>query len=432
MSATTAGASAEYSTRFQVRRGGHYAIRFASVNHYATVWLDGRKLGTSRRRLRPVRGARASSRPAPTHVLTVRADWRFPELQRKRGWNRAWFNFGGINRTVSLERIGYSQPAQPRIWTHVVRVPGGGRAALVSVEVRVRNNSTRRRIALSASLRRGGKAIGLRFGAATVPRGRTHLFQGTASVIDPDLWSPGSPALYDMRIEVPGESAVTTRVGLRELRWRSGRLYLNGRRLLLRGASLPPDARGHGDALTAADHARIVRELRAIGANATRAQQRTDPALLARLDAAGIMVWQEIGPFDAAGDWTSNTPLLQRRARQRAIDAFAELQPHPSIIAWSLANELAGQGHPGDSRSTYMRSPGSCTSSTPAGLSPSTSGDATARASPGPSTTGSTRSDSPTTTGGTNRRAYQAPRSASSPSGATATCARSSPTRCLW
>ena len=97
----------------------------------------------------------------------------------------------------------------------------------------------------------------------------------------------------------------------------------------------------------AADHAEIVRELKAIGANATRAQQRIDPALLARLDAAGIMVWQEIGPFDAAGDWTSNTPALQRRARQRAIDAFAELQPHPSIVAWSLANELAGQGHPG-------------------------------------------------------------------------------------
>ena len=26
---------------------------------------------------------------------------------------------------------------------------------------------------------------------------------------------------------------------------------------------------------------------------------------------------------------------------------FAELQAHPSIVAWSLANEIAGQGHPG-------------------------------------------------------------------------------------
>ena len=335
-----------YSTRFQVRRGGRYAIHFASVNHYATVWLDGRKLGTHVGAYDPFE-VRARLPARSTHVLTVRADWRFPELQRKRGWNRAWFNFGGINRTVSLERIGYSAPAQPRIWTHVLRIPGGGRAALVDVEVRVRNNSTRRRLALVATLRRGGRSIPLRFPAATVPRGRTHLFRGTASVVDPALWSPASPALYDLRVAIAGESAVSARVGLRELRRRAGRLYLNGRRIVLRGASLPPDARGRGDALTAADHEEIVRELKAIGANATRAQQRIDPALLARLDAAGIMVWQEIGPFDAAGDWTSNTPALQRRARQRAIDAFAELQAHPSIVAWSLANEIAGQGHPG-------------------------------------------------------------------------------------
>jgi hypothetical protein len=335
-----------YATRFQVRRQGHYSINFGSVSHYATVWLDGRRLGSHVGAYEPFE-MRARLKARSTHVLTVRADWRFPELQRKRGWNRAWFNFGGINRPVTLERIGYSQPAQPRIWTHLVRIPGGGRGALVSVQVRVRNNSTTRRIAPVATLRRHGARIPVRFPGATVRAGGTHLFQGAATVADPELWSPGKPALYDLRVEVAGESAVTARVGLRELRRRGALLYLNGRRLVLQGASLPPDAQGHGDGLTTADQAKIVQELKQVGANATRAQQRIDPALLDRLDAAGILVWQEIGPFDAAGDWTSNTPALQRRARQRAIDAFAELQSHPSIVAWSLANEIAGQGHPG-------------------------------------------------------------------------------------
>jgi beta-glucuronidase len=290
---------------------------------------------------------KARLRPKSAHVLTVRADWRFPDLQRRRGWNRAWFNFGGINRSVTLERVGYSEPAQPRVSTQLLRIPGGGRAAVVNVAVRVRNNSARREIRLTATLQRGGRRIPVRFAGATVPAGGTHLFAGAATVVDPELWSPGRPSLYDLRVEVPGESAVALRVGLRELRWRSGRLYLNGGRLVLRGASLPPDAYRHGDALTEADQERVVAELKQIGANATRAQQRIDPSLLAKLDAAGIVVWQEIGPFDAAGDWTSTTPALQRRGQQRAIDAFAELQPHPSIIAWSLGNEVAGQGHPG-------------------------------------------------------------------------------------
>jgi beta-galactosidase/beta-glucuronidase len=310
------------------------------------VWLDGRKLGSHVGAYDPFE-TRARLRPRSAHVLTVRADWRFPELQRKRGWNRAWFNFGGINRPVTLERLGYSEPAQPRIWTHLVSVPGGGRAALVSVQVRVRNNSARRPIPVVGSLRRGGQRVPIRFERVVVGTHRTHLFEGSANVVDPALWSPSRPSLYDLEVAVPGESAVRLRVGLRELSRRDGRLYVNGNRIVLRGASIPPDVRGHGDAFTAADQAGIVRELKQIGANATRAQQRLDPAMLARLDAAGIMVWQEIGPFDTAGDWTSNTPVLQRRARQRAIDAFAELQPHPSIVAWSLGNEVAGQGHPG-------------------------------------------------------------------------------------
>jgi beta-glucuronidase len=341
-----AGSVGWYSTRFQVRRQGHYTIHFASVSHYATVWLDGRRLGSHVGAYDPFEmRVRLPSRSA--HVLTVRADWRFPELQRKRGWNRAWFNFGGINRPVTLERLGYSEPAQPRIWTHLVRVPGGGRAALVSVQVRVRNNSVRRPIPVVGSLRRGRQRVRIRFERVEVGTHRTHLFEGSANVVDPALWSPGRPSLYELEVAVPGESAVRQRVGLRELSRRAGRLYLNGNRIVLRGASIPPDVRGHGDAFTAADRERVVRELKQIGANATRAQQRLDPAMLARLDAAGIMVWQEIGPFDTAGDWTSDTPALQRRARQRAIDAFAELQSHPSIVAWSLGNEVAGQGHPG-------------------------------------------------------------------------------------
>jgi beta-galactosidase/beta-glucuronidase len=328
--------------RLRVTRGGHYAVRFASVNHYARVWLDGRSVGGHVGAYEPFE-VRVRLRPGSSHLLAVRADWRFPELQRRRGWNRAWFNFGGVNRRVTLERIGRSQPARPRLWTGL-RADG---SAVVRVEVRVRNNAGRRRLRLDGTLSRGGSRVALRFPDAVVEPGRTHLFATRLTIRDPDLWSPERPALYELDLGVGSEGRVRARVGLRELSWRDGRLFLNGRRLILRGASIPPDARGHGDALTASDQDRIVAQLRYIGANATRAQQRLPEELLARLDAAGILVWQEIGPWDAAGDWTSTTPALQRRARQRAIDTFAEDQAHPSIVAWSLANELAGQGHSG-------------------------------------------------------------------------------------
>jgi beta-glucuronidase len=111
---------------------------------------------------------------------------------------------------------------------------------------------------------------------------------------------------------------------------------------------------------------RIVADLKALGANATRAQHSLNPALLERFDAAGIVVWQGVGPVDAPGAWTSVTPALQAQARDRVRQNFFQAQTHPSVIAWNLANEVAGNGHAGGqaefvaqmARELHQRDPG--------------------------------------------------------------------------
>ncbi len=121
-------------------------------------------------------------------------------------------------------------------------------------------------------------------------------------------------------------------------------MYLNGQQLSLHGASIQEDAQGHGDALTPADEDTIVDELKAIGANAARSQHPLDPALLERLDAAGILVWQGIGPVEGAGNWYSTTPQLLAEAEQQARTAVLAAELHPSIFAWNLVDEVAGNG----------------------------------------------------------------------------------------
>ena len=76
--------------------------------------------------------------------------------------------------------------------------------------------------------------------------------------------------------------------------------------------------------------------------------------LLERLDRAGIMVWQGIGPVDAPGAWTSHTPALAHAARERVRASVRQLQLHPSVIAWNLVNEIAGNGHDA-SQVAYVR-----------------------------------------------------------------------------
>ena len=166
-------------------------------------------------------------------------------------------------------------------------------------------------------------------------------------VSQPALWSPSSPSLYEMTLSVPGESSYTARVGLRQISERSGHLLLNGRPILLRGASIQADALGHGDSLTVSDDERIVAELKAIGANAARSQHPIDPILLERLDAAGIMLWQGVGPVEGAGNWYSNTPQLDASAEQQARTAVIAERLHPSVFAWNLVNEVAENGRNG-------------------------------------------------------------------------------------
>jgi len=91
----------------------------------------------------------------------------------------------------------------------------------------------------------------------------------------------------------------------------------------------------------------VVERLRAIGANATRSQHPLNPALLERLDAAGILVWQGVGPVDSPGAWTATTDALRRQGLRRVRLDVVQARTHPSVLAWNLANEGANNGHAG-------------------------------------------------------------------------------------
>jgi hypothetical protein len=335
------GSVARFHRSFSVPADGEYVLRFESVSHRAAVWVDGHRLRSHVGAYLPFE-VRTRLR-AGTHSVAVRADWRNPDRMKREGWHRSWFNFGGINREVTLRPLGESEVVSPTIRTRLA--PGG--AALVDVSARVRNHGPQRELALMGALVRGEARIPVAFDPVTVPAGGERVVHAQVSVDDPALWAPGHPELYDLQLYVPGESSWHSGVGLREIRRDGPRLLLNGQRLVLHGASIQEDAPGHGDALTGADMDAIVARLRRIHANATRSQHPLSPALLERLDAAGILVWQGVGPVDSPGNWTGVTARLRREARARVRTSVAQLQTHPSILAWNLANEVAGQGHSG-------------------------------------------------------------------------------------
>ena len=86
-------------------------------------------------------------------------------------------------------------------------------------------------------------------------------------------------------------------------------------------------------------------ELKAIGANAVRSQHPLEEGLLERLDAAGILVWQGSRAGRRGRQLVLEQPPApagRRAAGVRTAVLAAEL--HPSIVAWNLLNEVAGNG----------------------------------------------------------------------------------------
>jgi len=340
---TWQGNVAWYRTTIEVPTTGVYAVRFESVNHEADVWIDGEREASNTGTYLPFEVRRTLT--AGTHDMVVRADWRDPEQMKQEAWHRTWFNFGGINRDVTIRPIGDSELLDPKVATRLAQ----GGDAVVDVAVRVRNRTARtRELPVEGTLKLvdDGREEELEFAPARIPGGQTVTARTQVRIEDPELWSTDDPRLWDLRLEIGEDTGYRARVGLREIRQQGRDILVNGEKVFLRGASIHEDVEGKGDALNRADHEWIVDALKSIGANATRAQHQLHPALVERLDEAGILLYLGIGVVDSPGSWTSKTPELRRQSRQRVITSVDQLQTHPSVITWNLANEVAGDGHP--------------------------------------------------------------------------------------
>jgi hypothetical protein len=361
-----------YERELRVPVGGTYAVGLDSAAFRGDAWIDGRRLGGHTGAHLPWE-VRARLRPG-RHRLVVRVDWRSPAGQAAAGYGRTWFNFGGLNGEVTLRRLGRSEVGRPVVRTQLLADGAAGGAlrarpgARVTVRARVVNRARVARVLRPVGRlgRSGDDGLVLRFPARRLAAGAAATFTARASVPWGGLWSPGRPVLQELAVGIPGESGYRARVGLRELAWSGGRLRVNGRAVVLRGASLHEDVPGRGDALSLRDMDATVARLRTIGANATRVQHALAPALMERLDRAGIMVWQQLGPVDRPGRFAAGTDAaLRARASSQVRQALRAGALHPAIVGWSLGTEVAGAGAPGQAswvaataRELHRRDPG--------------------------------------------------------------------------
>jgi beta-glucuronidase len=333
-----------------------WAVRFESVNYRATVWLNGRKVGANAGAYLPFsvllnrvsrRGTnrlviRVDSRRGPTDLPPGRIS---PRTNLPTG---GWWNYGGILREVYLQRI---DTMQMQSATVNPRLGCATCDSTVVMETRLRNVAGRaRRATVTGTF--GDRAVKL--GTRTIRGGRTASFRGSFTLADPHLWSPRDPFLYPAAIEVRVGSRLvgrwTASSGVRSVKVSGGRLLLNDRAVSLRGVGVHEDNQAQGFAVDNTWRRWLVDRAKELGASMLRTHYPMHPYIHELADREGLLIWSEIPVYGHKSTYIDDITGRALKQLRRNIETNAS---HPSVLIWSIANELSSE--PGATQGTYIR-----------------------------------------------------------------------------
>jgi beta-glucuronidase len=340
-------------------RNASWVVRFESVNYRSKAWLNGRPIGTNRGAYLPFefRLPRGAIRRGRVNRLVIRVDSKrlptdFPPagLSSTGVATGGWWNYGGLLREVYLRRIDDID-----FNTVVVRpnLPCPTCAARIRYRVTLRNYGDRTR-RVSVRARFGSRRVNL--GSRSIGPKSFGTFTRRVRIARPRLWSPDRPALYNAPLTVSSGGRTlqryTLRTGIRSIKVVAGKLFLNGRPLDFRGVALHEDDKQRGFAIDNATRDRQLAWVRELGATMIRSHYPLHPYTQERADELGIMQWSEVPVYSVKAQYLKQTLVRRLAARELESDIEANGN-HPSVIVWSIGNELSSR--PGPVQGDYIQ-----------------------------------------------------------------------------
>jgi beta-galactosidase len=312
--------------------GRRLSIEFDGVFRDCTVALNGYLLGRNLSGYAPFRFDITNVATIGTpNVLVVRVD-----ATEHEGW---FYEGAGIYRHVWLVKT--SPIHVPQCGTYVT-TDVAGQVATVRLTTEVSNDAAAPAECLvSTTIRDAGGREVAKASPRTLslrPWSRGEVQQG-ATISNPSLWSPDTPALYTMMttLEANGRTVdeYETSFGVRTVHFDGGEgFFLNGKRVEVKGTCNHQDHAGVGAALPDRLQFFRIERLKTLGANAYRTSHNPPtPELLDACDRLGMLVLDETRMFGSNEEALSQLERMIRRDRNR-----------PSVIAWSIANEEPAQG----------------------------------------------------------------------------------------
>jgi beta-galactosidase len=319
-------------------------IEFDGVYMNSDVWINGVHLGN-----RPY-GYSSFQYELTKHlkfngeknVLAVRVDVQQPCSR--------WYSGAGIYRNV---RLTITNPVHIAHWgTYVTTPVVSEKETTVSIETNIRNQSTSsHQVTLETIVvDELGNKIGGSSSTQKVEIDSNGIFKQVIKIPKPKLWSLEKPILYriESKVNVNGNvvDTYTTPFGIRTFKFTTDKgFFLNGRHVEIKGVCLHHDLGSLGAAVNKRAIERELEILKSMGCNAIRTSHNPPaPELLDLCDRMGLLVMDEA--FD---EWKRDKTkygygrFFDKWSKRDLTDMILRDRNHPSIILWSIGNEIPEQ-----------------------------------------------------------------------------------------
>jgi beta-galactosidase len=330
--------------------GKRVFVEFDGVMERSGVWINGHHVGH-----RP--SGYASFRYEITqhlksageeNILAVRSDTSSQPASR-------WYAGSGIYRHVRLITLG---DVHADAWATTVRVDKLDNAsAALTVASSISNQGGAPIEGRIEAVIQGpdGRDLATFQGASvTLPAGRATPVAVSGTLAKPRRWDIGDPALHSALVRVRGKDGAVlyeerVSFGIRDAHFEAASgFWLNGRNIKLKGVAIHADGGPFGMAVPLAVYERRLRGLQALGVNAIRtAHHPFSPEFLDLCDRLGLIVMNEA--FDM---WTvAKNPqdyhlFFTDWSSIDARDFVRRDRNHPSVVIWSIGNEIHDTPYP--------------------------------------------------------------------------------------
>lgn len=324
-------------------------IEFDGVYMNSDVWINGKHLGHYPNGYFSFRYELNKYAKAGRNTIVVRVD---NSLQP----NSRWYSGSGIYRHVNLVLVNPLHIGHYGINLTTPEISRESATVMVKTMVENHHSGIRNGSVVSVITDREGRKVAELETPFTLDPGIEKETMQTLKVPAPVIWSHENPALYTLKSTLVENGKILdnleTRFGIRKTEFLADRGFLlNGEQVKLKGVCLHHTAGGVGAAVPEGVWIRYLKLLKDMGCNAIRTSHNpVAPEFLDMCDSLGFLVMDESFDVLQEPDKGGRTQGYHLYFKDWAIHDLTQMihrdRNHPSVIMWSVANEVREQVTP--------------------------------------------------------------------------------------